>query len=155
MKTSNGRRFTLVNLKLHCMQSASLFMLSTDNSGSSNSSFPNSTGVDWGTDWKGTSRTKGPFDPPAPLLPAPPALEAPSVASGVWSGVSGFGSLDFPAVSTLGKLAAGVSINPIMGDSRADQLVPSEPLDIQFRKSWTWSFSCAGRYWILAKLDSE
>ena len=78
---------------------------------------------------------EGPFDPPAPLLPAPPALEAPSVASGVWSGVSGSGSLDFPAVSTLGKLAAGVSINPIIGDSEDDRLVPSEPLDIQLRKS--------------------
>ena len=72
------------------------------------------------------------FDPPAPLLPNPPALEAPSAAAGVFSG---FGLLDFSAMSALGKLAAGVSINPIMGDSGAARLVPSEQLDIQFRKS--------------------
>ena len=74
----------------------------------------------------------GPFDPSALLLPDPPALEAPSAAAGV---CSGFGLLDFSAVSALGKLAARVSINPITGDSGADSLVPSEPLDIQLRKS--------------------
>ena len=74
----------------------------------------------------------GPFDPSASLLPDPPALEAPSAAAGVCSGL---GSLDFSAVSTFGKLAAGVSINPITGDSGADRLVPSEPLDTQLRKS--------------------
>ena len=155
MMTSSSRRLTLINLKLHCIQSASFFMLSTVNKGSSNKSFPNSSWVDWGIDWKGTSQTEGPFDPSAPLLPDPPALDAPSAVAGVWSGTLGLGSLGFLAVSTLGKLVAGVSINPIMGDSGADRLVPSEPLDIQFRKSWTWSFSCAGRYWILPKQDSE
>ena len=57
------------------------------------------------------------FDPSAPLLPDPPALEAPSAAAEVCSGASGFGSLDFSAVFTFGKMAAGVSINPITGDS--------------------------------------
>ena len=133
-KTSSERRLTLVNLKLHCIQSASFFMLSRDNSGSSNNSFPNSSWADWGIDWNGTSRTEGSFDPSAPLLPNPPALEAPSAAAGV-SDVSGLGSLGFSAVSTLGKLADGVSIYPITDDSGADRLVPSEPLDIQFRKS--------------------
>ena len=71
---------------------------------------------------------EGPFDPSAPLLPDPPALEAPSVAAGV-SDVSGLGSLDFSAVSTLGQLAVGFSINPITGESVADQLASSEPLD--------------------------
>ena len=80
--------------------------------------------------------TKGPFDPSAPLLPDPSALEAPSTATGV-SDVSGPGSLGFSAVSALGKLAAGVSINPIIGESGADRLVPSETLDIELRKSWT------------------
>ena len=50
-------------------------------------------------------------------------------------GALGFGSLDFSAVSAFGKLAAGVSINPITGDSGADRLIPSEPLDTQLRKS--------------------
>ena len=77
----------------------------------------------------------GPLDPSAPLLPDPPALEAPSPATGVCLDPSEFGSLDFSAVSEFGKLAAGVSINPITGDSGADRLVPSEPLDIQLRKS--------------------
>ena len=70
------------------------------------------------------------FDPPAPLLPNPPALEALSPTAGVCSGPSGSGSLDFLAVSAFGKLATEVSINPIIGDSRADRPVPSEPLDI-------------------------
>ena len=65
----------------------------------------------------------------------PPALEAPSAAAGVCSGASRVGSLGFSAVSVLGKLAAGVSINPITGDSGADRLVPSELLDTQLRKS--------------------
>ena len=59
---------------------------------------------------------EGPFDPSAPLIPDPPALEAPSAAAGV-SDVSGLGSLGFSAVSPLGKPAAGLSINPITGDS--------------------------------------
>ena len=79
---------------------------------------------------------EGPFDPSAPLLPDPPALEAPSAAAGV-SDVSGLGSLGFSAVSAVGKLAAGFSINPITGESGDDQLVSSEPLDTQFWKSWT------------------
>ena len=77
-----------------------------DNNGSSNNSFPNSSWVDWGINWKGSSRTVGPFDPSASLLPDPPALEAPSAAAGV-SDVSGLGSLGLSAVSALGKLAAG------------------------------------------------
>ena len=76
----------------------------------------------------------GPLDPSAPLLPVPPALEAPSAAAGVWSGASGFGSVDFPTVSTFGKPAGGFSINLITGDSGADRLVPSELLDTQLRK---------------------
>src|SRR6185437_7053966 len=105
-KTSSGRRLTLVNLKLHCIQSASFFILSRDNNGSTNSSFPNSSWADLGIDWNGTSRTEGPFDPSAPLLLDPPALEAPSAAAGV-SDVSGLGSLGFSTMSALGKLAAG------------------------------------------------
>ena len=152
--TSSGRRLTLVNLKLHCIQSVSFFMLSTVNKGSLNSSFPNSSWVDRDIDWKGTSRTEGPFDPSAPLLPDPPALEVPSAAAGVCLGALRVGSLGFSAVSALGKLAAGVSINPITGDSGTDRLVPSEPHDTQLRMSWTWFFSCAGRCWTLAKQDS-
>ena len=79
---------------------------------------------------------KEPFDPSTPQLPDPPALEAPSAAAGV-SDVSGLGSLSFSAVSALGKLVVGVSINPITGESGADRLVSSEPLDTQLRKSWT------------------
>ena len=79
---------------------------------------------------------EGPFDPSAPLLPDPLALEAPSTVAGV-SDVSGLGSLGLSAVSALRKLAAGISINPIIGESGADRLVPSETLDTQLRKSWT------------------
>ena len=79
---------------------------------------------------------EGPFDPSASLLPDPPALEALSAAAGV-SDFLGLGALGLSAVSTLGKLAAGVSINPIIGESGADRLVPSEPLDTQLRKSLT------------------
>ena len=79
---------------------------------------------------------EGPFDPSAPLLPDPPALEATSAAAGV-SDVSGLGSLGFLAVSALGKLAAGFSINPITVESGADRLVSFELLDTQFWKSWT------------------
>ena len=61
--SSSKRRFTLVYLKHHCMESASFFTLSTDSNGSSKSSFPNSSCVDWGIDWKGTSRTLGFLDP--------------------------------------------------------------------------------------------
>ena len=60
---------------------------------------------------------EGPFDPSAPLLLDPPALEAPSAAAGVCSGASEFGSLDFSVVFTFGKMAAGVSINSNTGDS--------------------------------------
>ena len=68
----------------------------------------------------------GPFDPSAPLLPGPAALEVSSAAAGVCSKTSGFGLSD---VSTLGILTVGFSINPIIGDSGADRLVPSELLD--------------------------
>ena len=139
-KTNSGKRLTLVNLKLHRIQSASFFMLSRDNSGSSNSSFRSSSWADWGIDWNGTSRTEGPFDLSAPLLLDPPALETPSAAAWV-SNVSGLNSLGFSAVSALGKLAVGVSINPITGESGAYRVVSSEPLDTQLRKSWIWSFS--------------
>ena len=64
-------------------------------------------------------------------------MEALSAAAGVCSGASRVGSLGFSAVSIQGKLAAGVLINPITGDSGADRLVPSELLDTQLRKSWT------------------
>jgi len=37
----------------------------------------------------------GPFDPSAPLLPDPPALEAPSAAAGVCSGASRLARLAF------------------------------------------------------------
>ena len=40
----------------------------------------------------------GPFDPSAPLLPDPPALEAPSAAAGVCSGASRVSSIGFSAV---------------------------------------------------------
>ena len=69
--------------------------------------------------------TEGPFDP---LLPDPPALEAPSAAAGA-SDVSGLGSFGFSAMSALGQLAVGFSINPITGESGADRLVSSEPFD--------------------------
>ena len=59
---------------------------------------------------------EGTFDPSAPLIPDPPALKAPSAAAGV-SDVSGLGSLGLSAVSALEKLVAGVSINPITGES--------------------------------------
>ena len=78
----------------------------------------------------------GPLDPSAPLLPVPPALEAPLVGTGVCLGTSGFGSFDIPAVSAFGAPADGFSINPITGDSGADRLVPSELLCTQLRKSW-------------------
>ena len=151
-KTNSSRILTLVYLKLHCIQSASFFTLSIDSSGSSNSSFPNSSWVVCGIDWKGTSRTAGPFDPSAPLLPGSAALEVPSAAAGVCSKTLGFGLSD---VSALSIQTVGFSINPIIGDSGADRLVPSELLDTQLWKSWIYSFSCAGRYWILAKQDYE
>jgi len=62
--------------------------------------------------------------------------KAPSAATGI-SDVSGLGSLGFSAVSTLGQLAVGFSINPIIRESGADRLASSEPLDTQLRKSWT------------------
>ena len=155
MKTSSNRKLTLVNLKLHCMQSASFFILSRDNRGSSKSSFPNSSWADCGIDWKGTSRMAGPFDPLAPLLPVQPALEVPLAAAWVCSKTSGFGLFDISVVSGLGVLTDGFSINPMIGDSGADRLVPSELLDTQLRKSWICSFSHAGRCWILTKQDSE
>ena len=77
--SSRKRRFTLVYLKHHCMESASFFILSTDSNGSSKSSFPNSSCVDCGKDWKGTNLTAGVFDPSAPLLPVLAAFEVPLV----------------------------------------------------------------------------
>ena len=130
-------------------------MLTMDSNGSSNSSFPNSSWVDCGIDWKGTSRMAGPLDPWAPLLLAPSALEAPWAAARVCLGAWGFGSFDIPAVSTFGKLEDGFSINTITGNSGDDWLDPSELLCTQLRKSWIWSFSCAGRYWILSQARVE
>ena len=126
-----------------------------DNNGSSNSSFPNSSWVDWSIDWKGTSRTTGPFDPSAPLLPVLPALEVPLAAAWVCSKTSGFGLFDVPAISALDILTDGFSISPIIGDSGIDRIVDSGSFCTQLRKSWIWSFSCAGRVWILAKQDSK
>ena len=87
-------------------------------------------------DWKGTTRTAGSLDPSALLLLIPAALEVPSVAAGVILGASGFGSLDVPGMSELGKLLVEFSINPITGDSGADRVVVSEPLCTQLWKSW-------------------
>ena len=70
-------------------------------------------------------------------------------------GTSRVGSFAVPAVSTFGNLVDEFSINPITGDSGADRVVPSEPLYTQLQKSWIWSFSCAGRYWTLAKQNSK
>ena len=87
-------------------------------------------------DWKGTTRTAGSLDPSAIPLLVPAALEVPSVTAGVISGTSGFVSFDVLSVSVLGKLTVEFSINPITGDSGADQVVVSESLCTQLRKSW-------------------
>jgi len=152
--SSSRGRLTLVYLKHHCMESASFFIFSTDNNGSSKSSLPNSSWVDFGIDWKGTSRTVGFFDPSALSPPHPPALEVPSpAAEGVDAGTSRVGSFDIPEISTLGERVVEFSINPIIGDLGVDRVLVSGLFSIQLRKSWIWSFSCAGRYWILAKQD--
>ena len=152
---SSGRgRITLVYLKYHCMESASFFIFSTDNNESSKSSLPNSSWVDFGIDWKGTSRIVGFFDPSALSPPHPPALEVPSLAAeGVDAGTSRVSSFDVPEISTLGERVVEFSINPIIGDSGVDRVLVSGLFSIQLWKSWIWSFSCAGRYWILAKQD--
>ena len=112
-------------------------MLSIDNNGSSKSSLSNSSWVDCGIDWKGTTRTAGSLDPSALPLLVPAAPEVPSVAGGVILGDSGFGSFDVLSVSVFGKLAVEFSINPITGDSGVDRVVVSdESLCIQIRKSW-------------------
>ena len=152
--SSSRGRLTLVYLKHHCMESASFFIFSTDNNGSSKSSLPNSSWVDFGIDWKGTSRTVGFFDPSALSPPHPAALEVPSpAAEGVDAGTSRVGSFDVPEMSTLGERVVEFSINPIIGDSGVDWVLVSGLLSILLRKSWIWSFSCAGGYWILAKQD--
>ena len=152
--SSSRGRLTLVYLKHHCMESASFFIFSTDNNGSSKSSLPNSSWVDFGIDWKGTSRTVGFFDPSALSPPHPPALEVPSLAAeGVDAGTSRVSSFDVPEISTLGERVVEFSINPIIGDSGVDRVLVSGLFSIQLQKSWIWSFSCAGRYWILTKQD--
>ena len=153
--TSSSRgRLTLVYLKHHCMESASFFIFSIDNNGSSKSSLPNYSWIYFGIDWKGTSRTVGFFDPSALLPPHPAALEVPSpAADGVDMGTSRVGSFDVPEISTLGERVVEFSINPIIGDSGVDRVLVSGLFFIQLRKSWIWSFSCAERYWILAKQD--
>ena len=152
--SSSRGRLTLVYLKHHCMESASFFIFSSDNNGSSKRSFPNSSWVDFSIDWKGTSRTVGFFDPSALSPPHPPALEVPSpAAEGVDAGTSRVGSFDVPEISTLGERVVEFSINPIIGDSGVDRVLVSGLFSIQLRKSWICSFSCAGRYWILAKQD--
>ena len=78
--SSSKRRFTLVYLKHHCMESASFFTLSTDSNGSSKSSFPNSSWTDWGRVWKGTTRTERFFDPSASSPPIPAAVAVSLVA---------------------------------------------------------------------------
>ena len=157
MHASSGRgRITLVYLKHHCMESASFFIFSTDNNGSSKRSFPNSSWVDCGIDWKDTSRTVGFLDLSALSLLSPAALEVPwAVAEGVDAGTSRGGSLDVPGMSTLGEGVVEFLINPITGESGVDRVLASGLLSIQLRKSWIWFFSCAGRYWILAKQDSK
>src|SRR6185437_1647024 len=98
------RRSTLVYLKHHCMESVSFFIFSTDNNGSSKSSLPKSSWVDYGIDGKGTSQTVGFFDPSALSPPHPAALEVPSqVAEGVDAGTLRVGSFDVPEMSTLGE----------------------------------------------------
>ena len=105
-------------------------------SGSSKSSFPNSSWADSGIEWKGTTQTVGFFGPSAPPLLTPVAFEVPSVAAkGVGNGTSRFGSFDVPGVSAFTGLAVELSINPITGDSGADRVAVSEPLSIQLRKS--------------------
>ena len=152
--SSSKGRLTLVYLKHHCMESASFFIFSTDNNGSSKSSLPNSSWVDFSIEWKGTSQTVGFFNPSALSPPHPPALEVPSPAiEGVDAGTSRVGSFDVPEISTLGERVVEFSINPIIGDSGVDRVLVSRLFSIQLRKSWIWSFSCAGRYWILAKQD--
>ena len=74
-------------------------MLSIDNNGSSNSSFPISSWVDCGRDWKGTTRIAGFLDHSAPPLPIPAAVEVSSIAAeGVSLDASGFGSFVVPDV---------------------------------------------------------
>jgi hypothetical protein len=68
---------------------------------------------------------------------------------------SGFGSFDIPGTSLFVGLAVGFSINPITGELGDDRVVVCRLLSIQLRKSWICSFSCVGRYWILAKQDSK
>ena len=152
--SSSRGRLTLVYLKHHCMESVSFFIFSTDNNGSSKRSFPNSFWVDCGIYWNGTSRTVGFLDPSAFSLPHPAVFEVPSpAAEGVDAGTSRGGSFDVPGMSTLREIIVEFSINPITGDSGVDRVLASGLLSIQLRKSWIWSFSCAGRYWILAKQD--
>ena len=50
-----------------------------------------------------------------------------------------------------GERVAEFSINPIIGESGVDRVLVSGLLSIELRKPWIWSFSWAGRYWILAK----
>ena len=153
---SSRGRLTLLYLKHHCMESRSFFIFSTYNNGSSKSSLPNSYWVDCGIDWKGTIRTVGFFDPSALSPPHPATLEVPSPATeGVVAGTSRVGSFDVPDKSTLGERVVEFSINSIIGDSGVDRKLVSGLLSIQLRKSWIWSFSCAGRYWILAKQEHQ
>ena len=153
---SSRGRLTLLYLKHHCMESGSFFIFSTYNNGSSKSSLPNSYWVDCGIDWKGTSQTVGFFDPSALSPPHPATLEVPSpVAEGVDAGTSRVSSFDVPDMSTLGERVVGFSINPITGELGVNQVLASGLLSIQLQKSWIWFFSCAGRYWILAKQGSK
>ena len=104
------------------MESASFFIFSKDNNGSSKSSLPNSSWVDCGIDWMGTTRTAGSLDPSVLPLLVPAALVIPSVAAGVSLGASGFGSFDVPGMSVFGKLAVEFSINPTTGDTGTDRV---------------------------------
>ena len=141
---------TLVYLKLHCIQYASVFTFSMDNNGSSKSSFPISSWADYGRDWKDTTRTVEFLDPSALSSPIPVAAEVFSTAvDGVSLGASGFDSFDVPDMLASWQKAGRFSINPITSDSGADRVVASGSLCTQLQKSWTWLFSCSGRYWIL------
>ena len=94
---------------------------------------------------------------PYPILPGQIVASTERVPSpaggGVDTGTSRGGSFDSSGMSTLGDRVVEFSINPITGESGVDRVLVSGLPSTQLWKSWIWSFSCAGRYWILAKQD--